>query len=61
MISELLEKLHPEDYIQLREAFEEEETMQKNVPGGKYWVGVNVGTDVITLAREGHYSYGEIK
>lgn len=61
MISDLLEKLAPDQYLQLRDAFENEFTFQCDVPGTQYWVGVNVPLEIHTLAREGHYAYGEKK
>lgn len=58
MISELLEALPPEKWLQLRAAFEEDEELHFDVPGTNFWVGVNI-TTLTPLTREGHYSYGE--
>jgi hypothetical protein len=61
MISELLESLMPDEYLQMRDAFENEYTAKFDVEykGKHYWVGVNIPAEVTTTAREGLYAYGE--
>lgn len=59
-IQELLDKLKPDQWLAMREAFENEYTYICNVDG-LYWVGVNVPDSHKPLAREGYYSYGEHK
>jgi hypothetical protein len=60
MISDLLEALPPEKYLQLRDAFENEYTFECDVvyKDVLYFVGVNIPDTKTTLAREGHYAYG---
>ena len=59
MISILLDALPPDQWLTLREAFENEESARFNVPKTEYWVGVNIPTEVTTLAREGLFAYGK--
>lgn len=60
MIAKLLESLKPDEYLQIRDAFENEYTAIFHVEadGKKYWVGVNVPEDKNPVAREGFYAYG---
>jgi hypothetical protein len=60
MISHLLSALKPDEYLQIRDAFENEYTAIFHVEyeKKKYWVGVNVPDDRKPEGREGFYAYG---